>query len=311
MLVASLSGAETIEEDFSSPPSVRGWRTFGDSSLFHWNAALGNLEVIWDSSRSNSYCYRPLGTVLAKTDDFSLQFDLRLASITGGTNPDKPSSFEIAVGLFNIASATHSSFSRGTGTHSPNLVEFDYFPPADIIAATVSPTIVSSNSTFQPSFTFPLEMTAGADFRVLLSYTASNQTLVTTITRNGAPFGPVKDLKLRTGFADFRVDAFSISSYSDSGDPYGSVLAHGTIDNLLVTLPPPPISAIHGSFYSGAYEVNFLSRSNWLYTLERNANLSGWSTIAPAHAGTGERLTLIDPQPSGEAQFYRVRAERP
>jgi len=107
------------------------------------------------------------------------------------------------------------------------------------------------------------------------------------------------------------VDAFSISSYSDSGDPYGSVLAHGTIDNLLVTLPQPPISAIHGSFYSGAYEVNFLSRSNWLYTLERKANLSGWSTVAPAQAGTGERLTLIDPQPSGESQFYRVRAERP
>src|SRR5262249_50628068 len=134
---------------------------FGEAVLFHWNAADQNLRVTWDSSRSNSFFYRPLDNILARTDDFALQFDLSLDSIQAGANPAKPSTFEIAVGLINTSSATNSAFNRGTGRNSPNLVEFDYFPPADIIAATVSPAIVSSNSQFATSFTFPLEMAAG------------------------------------------------------------------------------------------------------------------------------------------------------
>ena len=37
------------------------------------------------------------------------------------------------------------------------------------------------------------------------------------------------------------VDTFSISSYSDIGDPYDSLYGQGTISNLTITLPPPPI----------------------------------------------------------------------
>ena len=73
--------AAVFTEEFASPPAARGWRTFGDGSLFSWNATSQNLEVTWDSARPNSYFFRPLGTIVGKSDDFSFQFDLRLHSI--------------------------------------------------------------------------------------------------------------------------------------------------------------------------------------------------------------------------------------
>ena len=175
--------------------------------------------------------------------------------------------------------ATNVTFSRGSGTGSPNVVEFDYFPAADIIAATVSPAIISSNNQFATSFTFPLEMTVGDLFQITLRYTASNQTLVTTMTRNGAAFGPVKNVRLGTSFTDFHVDAVSVSSYSDQDDLYGSILVRGVVDNVILTTPPPPVSQIAGHFSNGEWQAQFVSRSNWVYTLERTAD---FQQCAPA-----------------------------
>jgi hypothetical protein len=115
-LVATLSlGAATITESFSSDPIARGWKTFGDHSLFAWNATNQNLAVTWDSSRSNSYFYLPLGTVLSKSDDFSFAFDLRLSDIAIGLSSNKPCTFQIAIGLLNSQSATKTNFYVGTG----------------------------------------------------------------------------------------------------------------------------------------------------------------------------------------------------
>src|SRR5438552_11511872 len=41
--------AGAFQESFSSDPAMRGWRTFGDTNLFHWNSTNQNLEVTWDS----------------------------------------------------------------------------------------------------------------------------------------------------------------------------------------------------------------------------------------------------------------------
>src|SRR5204863_411895 len=85
-----------------------------------------------------------------------------------------------------------------------------------------------------------------------LAYTASNQTLRSSATKNGAPFGKspgntLDDLVL-TGQPDFRVDAFGVSSYSDAiqtgiPDYWGSVLAHGVIDNVALTVPAPALAS--------------------------------------------------------------------
>ncbi len=304
--------AAVFTEDFASPPAERGWRTFGDRSLFSWNSTNQTLEVTWDSARPNSYCFRSLGTILGKSHDFTIQFDLRLLSIQPGVNSAKPSTFEIAVGLLRLASASDAAFSRGSGRDSPNLVEWDYFPAADIIEATVSPAIVSSNNQFIPGFSFPLEMPANELFRVALAYTASNQTLVTTMTRNGASFGPIQTVRLPADFTDFRVDAFSISSYNDAGDAFGSILARGAIDNVVVTTPAPPVGSLAIRVTSGLARVQFAGRTNWSYTLQRGADLTNFVSLQTVVSPASTNIVLEDAFVAAVTnRFYRVRADRP
>ena len=311
LCITSHSRAAILSEDFSSAPVARGWSTFGDASLFSWNSANRNLEVTWDSSRPNSFFFRPLGTILGKSDDFGLQFDLRLSSIQAGVNAAKPSTFEIAIGFLRLASATNATFNRGTGQNSPHLVEWTYFPAADIIEATVSPLIVSSNNQFIPSFNFPMAMPTNDLFHVALAYTASNQTLVTTMIRNGAAFGPIQNVKLPGSFTDFRVDAVSINSYNDAGDAYGSVFARGTIDNLVITAPAPPIASMSARVTNGVYRVQFTGRTNWSYALERSADLLNFAVVQNVNLPATTNVVLEDAFAPGTNRFFRIRADRP
>ncbi len=308
--------AGVLQEDFSANPAASGWNTYGNTNLFQWNGAQGTLNVTWDSSSSNSYFYHSLGTVLDRNDDFSLEFDLRLLDITTTT---KPGPFEIAVGFINFADATRADYWRGTGidaVHGPrNVVEFEYFPagyypdfgPVD---PSISPTIISSNNVFALQFGM-LELTNGSLFHVVCSYTGSNATLRTTLTCNGAAFGPVPDLVLDTNFTDFRVDTIAVSSYSDTGDVYDSILAHGIVDNLVVTTPEPPVTQVTGAETNGVWQVQFLSRTNWVYALERTTDAQAWTALPATAPGTGAVLFLRDPNPPPSAAWYRVRAQKP
>ena len=58
LAVACSLRAAAISENFSGAPLARGWKVFGDGSLFHWNPTNQNLEVTWESSRTNSYFQR-------------------------------------------------------------------------------------------------------------------------------------------------------------------------------------------------------------------------------------------------------------
>jgi hypothetical protein len=308
--------ADTFSENFATNPAAHGWKSYGNTNLFAWNSANQNLQVTWDSAQTNSYFYRPLGTILAKEDDFSLEFDLQLSDIA--TNA-KSGPFEIAVGFFKLAEATDPNFWRGSGVDavhgSRDLVEFDYFtsgyyPGYGGVDPTISPTLISSNNEFASGFTL-LELTTNDLFHISISYTAAQQTLHTVLTRNGAAFGPVDDVVLDTNFSDFRLDSVSVSSYSDVGDDYDSVLAHGVIDNVTVTTPPPPVTNIRGGFTNGNWQVQFLSRSNWLYTVERTIDFQSWTEVGAALTGNSAILTTIDTNtPPGKA-YYRVRAQRP
>ena len=308
--------ADTFSENFATNPSARGWKAYGNTNLFAWSSANQNLQVTWDSAQTNSYFYRSLGTILAKEDDFSLEFDLRLSDIA--TNA-KSGPFEIAVGFLKLAEATDPSFWRGSGVdavHGPrDLVEFDYFtsgyyPGYGGVDPTISPTVISSNNAFAAGFTL-LELTTNDLFHISISYTAAVQTVHTVLTRNGAAFGPVDDVVLDPNFSDFRLDTVSISSYSDVGDDYDSVLGQGVIDNVTVTTPPPPVTNFRGGFTNGNWQVQFLSRSNWLYTIERTVDFRSWTAAGGTLNGNGAIVTATDTNaPPGKA-FYRVRAERP
>lgn len=311
-LVAAItaSGA-ALKEDFANEPSAQGWKIFGDASLFRWNANQRHLEVTWDSGRPNSYFYRSLGTVLAKSDDFVLSFDLTLEEVNIGVRPGKPFTFQIAIGFLNLRSATQTNFARGTGTQSPSLVEFNYFPDSGF-GATISPVIVSTNNQFIPSFSFPLELTVGDLFKVEMNYRGIDQTLRTTMTRNSESFGPVRDVKLPSQFTDFRVDTFAVSSFSDTGSD-GSILARGRLDNVSVMVPAPPISGLVGGNAQSGWRgrVEFGTQTGWQYTLERTEDFLTWTTVGSVTAGTRDRRTLVDLTAPEDRAFYRIRAERP
>jgi len=315
LLLARCSQAAQLTESFTTDPLANGWRIFGDTNLFQWDAANQNLAVTWDSAQSNSFFYHPLGTILTKADDFGFSFELQLADITNGLTTGQPYTFELAAGFINLAAATGTNYQRGivvAGAGARNLCEFDYFPDSGY-GATISPTMISTNSAysqFATVFAYPLEIDPGALFTVAMDYTASNQTLRTTMTRNGEAFGPIPDVVLGAGFQDFRLDQFAISSYSAAGAD-GSLLAHGVVDNLVVTVPPPPVQNLTGSFTNNFWQASFLSRSNWLYTLERTTDFQTWTNVSPAVSGGATNLQLTDANPLGGRAFYRVKGARP
>jgi hypothetical protein len=316
-LIAPLSGqAATFVENFSTNPLQNGWQVFGDTNLFAWDSVNQNMDVTWDSSQPNSYFYHPLGTVLTSNDDFTLAFDLQLnmAQASGY-------SFELALGFFNLSEATSAGFLRWSGMNSPDLVEFDYSPDTGF-GATVWPLFVDTNSTFNWNGSsdyaiYPPNL--GDWYHVVMTYTASNLTMVTTMnnfeqTSGVTIFDPLNltNTAYSTGlnFTDYRVDTFSISSYQDDGLG-DSIYAQGVVANLAITLPPPPIGNLAGGFTNGIWQVQFCSQNYWQYTLQRTANFQCWTNVSPAVSGNGTNLFLQDPNPPAGRAFYRVSASRP
>lgn len=305
LVAASACGAATFEEDFSNDPLQNGWKIFGDTNLFHWDSTNQNLDVTWDSSQTNSYFYHSLRTILAKSDAFSLSFDLQLNDVTWSGSP------ELAVGLFRFSDATNANFSR-PAADTPNLFEFDYFPDNGIgqpaIVATLSDTNVSSTNTRDFYFVYDNQpLNSGVVYHIVLTHTAGQPTISGEVFANGqlysslpGPFyGPI---------TDFRLDTISVSSYSDPGN---SLLAHGTVDNFVITLPPPPVQNFSGTLTNGIWQAQFLSQSDWLYTLQRTTNFISWDNVSIATSGNGTNLFLPDNHPPPDNAFYRIRADRP
>lgn len=310
------ASAATLSEDFSSSPLQKGWRVFGDTNLFQWDAVQQNLRVTWDTAQPNSYFYRPLGTILARDDDFTMSFDLQVADIGPGPDTNQASSFPIAIGFLNLDLATQTNFVRGTGTDSPDLAEFAYFWDSGF-GATTWPTIVDTNSTFNyhSSSDYAIFALAPGDwYHVVMAFSASNQAVVATVTNFEKTSGVMITQLISTNFSDYRLGSFSISSYSGAGqDPQyaGSVLAHGVVDNIVLTLPPPPVQGLVGAFTNGVSRFQFIGRTNWLYALERTSDFRSWTEASSATRGTSDSVALSDTNaPTGNAS-YRVRASRP
>src|SRR5205823_11558731 len=146
----------------------------------------------------------------------SISFDVHLLDIRVGNTPGKTNEFEIALGLLSYRNATNSKAFRGAGVSTTygarNIIEFDYFPDAGF-GDTFSTTVISSNNVFAYYNNFPLELTLEDTYRIAVSYTASNEVLRTSATKNGLPFVSLGDVSL-AGKPDFRVDAFGVTSYS-------------------------------------------------------------------------------------------------
>lgn len=311
-LAALPARALTFTEDFHENPFDHGWQTVGDTALFHWDSSAQDLSVTWDSSQTNSYCYLPLGNVLTKASDFQLAFDLTLEDIQIGATPGKDTTFEIALGFLNLAQATQPQFLRGTGSNSPDLVEWDYFPDSGFGATVSTPIVSASNVWASGGFNFPLPLALAKTYHFVLTYTATNQTLQAQMSADGST-NLLDPTTLDNSFDDFQVDAFAVESYSDAGqDPQyaGSVLAHGRLDNIVITLPDAPIQQFAGGFAQGTWRGDFVGRPGWRYTLEVSSNLQTWRSVGSSVDGTGQLQTLTDPSPSPREAFYRIRADQ-
>ena len=310
------AAATVIAQDFALDPAQDGWRIFGETNLFHWNPTNQNLEVTWDSSQPNSYFYHPLGTILSRQDDFSIAFDLRLDDVGPGPDTNMASTFPIAIGFVNLDETTQTYFLRGTGSNSPDLGEFAYFWDSGF-GATCWPTFVDTNSTFNYNSAADyaiFALTPGDGYHVCMTYTASNQTVVGTVTNFEQTAGVRITQLLNVNFSDFRLGTVSISTYSDAGqDPQyaGSVLAHGTADNLVITVPTPPVQDLGGGTTNGFWQVHFLGQTNWLYTLERTADFRSWTSASGPVSGTDGAMFIADTNVPAPSTFYRVRAHRP
>jgi hypothetical protein len=307
----------TLTDDFSTPPGANGWQTFGNASLFVWDETNQVLRVTWDSAQTNSYFHRPLGTILTRDDDFSLSFAVRLDDYTIGTTPGKSNSFEIAIGLLHLDEATQTNFFRGAGANSSfgprDLIEFNFFPAWQTYLPTIAQAIVSSNHQWLFNHDNLFDLTPGETYLVAMNYLAATRTLTTVLNHHGDQVGATQTITVPPEF-DFRLTSLSISSYHDGGQVpvfAGSILAHGTVDDFVLTVPDPPVTPLAGAFAGAHWEVRFTSRPNWFYTLERTTNFSTWTSVSAATPGTGATLALADPQWPGGQAAYRVRANRP
>ena len=260
VLSAARSGASTLAENFAADPLPNGWRVFGDTNLFQWDATNRNLAVTWDSSQPNSYFYHPLGRTLTTNDSFCVLFELQLNDAIAFN-----SGAELAVGLLNFSEATNANFSRAFGD-SPDLCEFDYFPAyvsaGQPYPASVDATLIDTASVFYFAYD-NLTLNPGVICQVLLVHPAGAETISGEVFTNGTLASSMPNVYSGSPGA-FRFDTLSVSSYADDG--FGdSVLAHGRVGKLALASPLPVGLIISPA----AGQVQFASDTNWLYTLEQ------------------------------------------
>src|ERR1039457_621358 len=267
--------AMTFTENFTSDPSLDGWQVFGNPDLFHWESANQNVAVTWNSTNANSYFYHPLGITLNSASNFMFAVDFTLQDIAIGTTPGKPQNFQVAFGLLNLAEATNDGFIVGTGYSAPDILELDYFPDSGYGASVTTP-IISSGNHFAPGgFTYPPELVPGALYHAVLI---------------------------------FNVDTPSINCYSDAGQDTneyfgviyaGSIVAHGSVNNLFFATPLPVTQII----ITAPCSIQFSSTTNWNYVLERTADFQSGRGVPLVTIGAKGTFTLPDTNPPVDKAF--------
>jgi len=306
LIAASTACADTftINENFATDPAADGWQTFGDASLFNWDSTNQDLAVTWDSSHTNSYYYHPIGTFLTSGDDFTISFDLLLndAVNDGGT-------FQLAAGFLNLGNAVSPGFLRGTGDNATNVVEFDYFMDPFYGNSLAASELDASGLVADIYDDAPLD--TNTTYHVSITHVAGMPLVSAQVTVSNQPYSSLSSSYIEPGFDDFRVDTISISSYSDQNAYGASILAHGTIANLSVTATTRPVGKIKGQFIGSVWQVQFISRANWLYILQRTTDFQNWTPVSPVTSGTDDTLILQDTSAPSTQGFYRVLAYQP
>ena len=301
---SSLSANNLHFETFDSDPLTKGWSVHGDKSLFEWDEDSESLRVKWDTERPSSFFYKPLGRVLTESNSFAFTFQITLDSVKAGYLEGKPYTFQVALGLLNISSAIDKNFNRGTGSDSPNLVEWDYFPDTGF-GATVSPAVASDKSEFSAGFTFPAELLIGKTYSIKLIYNSEERVLKTEMLEDGKSWETIQTVEISSDFSGFFVDTFSISNFS-AKDSESSLLAIGIVDEVALvtsdTLPKLFGVKINGSQWEAK---SFLIEPE-IWKVESSNDVLNWNRAILDSDSLNYFQYFNDTVTNKEFQFYRL-----
>ena len=88
-------------------------------------------------------------------------------------------------------------------------------------------------------------------------------------------------------------------------------LNDASADNLSFVLSPAEIRITSHGFTGSEWRVEFTSRLDRHYVLERSPDLALWLEVTAPMAGTGTTTVLFDTNPPAEQAFYRISSRPP
>jgi hypothetical protein len=307
-------GAGELRDDFSTDPFGVGdgsWRVVGDAASFHWDKVAGALAVTWDSSRENSFCVLPLGRAVSDRESVGFACDLTLTQAGPRPGASRPQVLQISIALVRQSRLPGGYPQRTSSGRAVDLLDFTFFPLADYgpfgLAAFVSPAVFGEKHAGY-SFGNSYDLADGQTHRIECAWDPGDRRLHTRVS--GA--GPIQPTDPSLPADDpFSVDALAIVVWNEGPTPQDSLLALGTIDNVVVTRVDPASAAVGPlSFEASTRTVRFGSQSGFRYQLEASGDLEHWSQLGVPQSGTGAELAISDLRKAlFPQQFYRVRAE--
>lgn len=301
---SSLSANNLYFETFDSDPLTKGWSIHGDKSLFEWDEGSESLRVKWDTEKQSSFFYKPLGRVLTESNSFAFTFQITLDSVKAGYLEDKPYTFQVSLGLLNISSAIDEKFNRGTGSDSPNLVEWDYFPDTGF-GATVSPVVASDKSEFSAGFTFPAELILGKVYSIKLIHDSEERILKTEMIEDGKSWEKIQTVKISSDFSGFSVDAFSISNFS-AKDSESSLLAIGSVDEIALATSDTLPKLFGVKINRSQWEAKSFLIDPEIWKVESSSDVINWNRAILDSDSFNYFQYFNDTITNKEFQFYRL-----
>lgn len=290
------------------------WILHGHPDTFS-NAANSNPPVFnWNTEFPTSAVFIPLPHYLNQDSSIHLSTHFTLNSLNIDFVPNSFYGFEIALGLFNSTEVFTESFKRGTGTDSPNLIEWDYFPDTGF-GATVSPTITDSDSKFFSTFNFPIDLPIDADIEVELIYDPS-QTKLESVLKIDGELKAIKPVVLPEGdgFNDFLVNSAGFISYQDFNDD-GKLSASASIHAFEFSYSNPVNSTRHLNLQISDAEIVIPSDLNSLTSgaeirLFESSGLKVWnksqSVTVPDPVPSNIQIPLPENNDPDQALFFRA-----
>jgi hypothetical protein len=240
---------------------------------------------------------------------------------------NKTGPLQIGLGFLNRAGAMSTNYQRGNFGSAPDTAEFDYYTRGYYVDG--GTTFPADPATF-PSFisgvysfdydpiivsVYDNELPTNQTIHVSFSYSSERQMTTLVVKTNGVVTTPLPPLPLDPahGFQDtddVLVDMFSISSYSSVGDDFDSVLANGTVSNVVVSYQFKPVGGFTGATIAdGVWKAHFYGHTNYNYALERSGDLQSWIAATEPLGGTKGGMVLVDTFAPPDKAFYRVKAQ--